>query len=198
MAILSYPWIREILQERAFIKKYSQAKDFWSVYPVMKENQKLIAQNPKNEGAYYSLGQGLYSIGAFPQAIDAFSHTVEISPQKYYYWSFLGKAYQGKKDYQKARDAYSKALELEPNNANNYTMLAWLYYFRLEPEKEKAFEILKKGLEKFPDNKDILFDITRYYLYDKSTTEFRKYAPLYLKIDPSSPAIQEAYEKGIQ
>ncbi len=178
--------------------KYRNYAGFWNSYPALKENRDFIRKNPSNDSAYYSLGQGLYGLKAYDGAIDAFTHAIAITPNAYYYWAFLGKAYQAKKDYAKARDTYAKVLELEPGKKVNYTNLAWLYYFRLPGEEYKAYEVLQKGLEKFPTDKDILFDITRFYLYDKNEVEFRKYAKRYLKIDPTSELIKKAYEKGFE
>lgn len=161
----------------------------------MEENLGFIKKNQRNEVAYYSLGQEFYALEGYDDAIWAFKKAIEIAPDRYYYWSFLGSAYQAKKDYIAARDAYIKALDLDTTRVLTYTKLSWLYYFRLDAEKEKAYEVLKKGLEQFPDDATLLFDITRYYLYDENKEEFLKYAPHYLKIDQSNDAIKNAYNK---
>lgn len=189
---------RSYLGDAVFILKYRNQPGFWSIYDALKENRDFIKKNPNNDSAYYSLGQGLYTIGAIDGAIDAFLNAVHISPKNDYYWSFLGRSYQAKKNYPNARYSYIKALEAGPDKVLNYTKLAWLYYFRLPGEEYKAYEVLKKGLEKFPLDKDILFDITRFYLYDKNEAEFRKYAPRYLKIDPTNELIKKAYENGFE
>lgn len=155
----------------------------------------MIRKNPRNDSAYYSLGQGLYSLKGYDDAANALREAAKIDPTRVYYWSFLAKIYQGKKGYLGARDAFTKVLDMEPDRQVNYTNLAWLYYFRLDPEKDKAFEVLKKGLERFPNDKAILFDITRYYLYDNNWEEFLKYAPRYLAIDPDYPAIRDKYKE---
>lgn len=175
--------------------KYSNHKDFATVRETMKANLDFIRKNPNNDSAYYSLGQGFFGLQGYDDAIWAFKEAIRISPNTYYYWSFLGKAYQAKKDYPPTRDAYEKTLEFEPNKPFNYTNLAWLYYFRLEAEKDKAFEVLKKGLEKFPTDKDILFDITRYYIYDENKKEFLKYAPRYINVDATNELINKKYKE---
>lgn len=187
------------------LDKYSDHKDFATVRETMEANLDFISKNPDNDSAYYSLGQGFYSLQGYDDAIWAFKEAVRISPNTYYYWAFLGKASQnqagvlisqGKRDeggilYLSARDSYVKALELESGKPLNYTQLAWLYYFRLEPEKDKAFDVLKKGLSRFPTDKDILFDVTRYYMYDENKKEFLKYAPRYIKINPNNEAVNK-------
>lgn len=188
-----YPAISDFF----FFLPYRNNAEFKKVESALKEDRDMIRKNPRNDSAYYSLGQGLYSLKGLDDAIDALTKATEIDPTKAYYWSFIAKAYQAKKDYIGARDMFIKVLEVEPGKPVNYTNLAWHYYFRIDAEQKKAFDVLKKGLELFPEDRTILFDITRYYLYDKNETEFRKYAPRYLKIDPSNELIKKTYELGI-
>lgn len=183
------------LSGNRMLDKYVGKEGFEQIKPTFEDNFEFIKQNPNNDSAYYSLGQGFYSLKGYDDAIWAFSEAVKINPKLYYYWINLANAYQAKKDYISARDAYIKGLGLEPNKPAFYTALAWLYYFRLEPEKDKAFEVLKRGLEKFPDDKAILFDITRYYLYDKNKEEFLKYAPKYIKLDSANEAINNGLKE---
>ena len=78
----------------------------------------------------------------------------------------------------------------------HFQALAWLYYFRFEGEEhKKSFDILKKGLEKFETDKDLLFDITRYNFYDSRAKEFLQYAPKYLAVNPSDTAMRKDYEQ---
>lgn len=177
------------------LSKYSRMPGFDHSYPAMADNLRIIKQHPGAHGAYHSLAQGFYSLKGYDDALWAISEAVKLSPNTYYYWLFLGQVQQTRKNYPAARDAYIKALDLEPNKPVNYTTLAWLYYFRLEPEKNKAYDALKQGLEKFPDDKNILFDITRYYMYDENKDEFLKYAPRYRKLDPNNSPINEFYNK---
>ena len=189
-----YPAISDFF----FFLPYRSNVEFKKVESALKEDRDMIRKNPRNDSAYYSLGQGLYSLkGGLDDAIWALTRATEIDPTKAYYWSFIAKAYQAKKDYIGARDMFIKVLDVEPNKPVNYTNLAWHYYFRIDAEQKKAFDVLKKGLEIFPEDRAILFDITRYYLYDKNETEFRKYAPRYLKVDSSNEVIKKAYELGI-
>lgn len=187
LAIIGLTYVS--LSGNRMLDKYQGKEGFAQVKPTLEENFAFIKKNPNNDSAYYSLGQGFYALGGFDDAIWAFSEAVKINPKLYYYWINLGNAYKAKKIYLSARNAYIKGLELEPNKQSHYMALAWLYYFRIEPEKDKAFEVLKRGLEKFPDDKDLLFEITRYYLYDKNNEEFLKYAPRYLKIDPKNELV---------
>lgn len=191
LAYSFYPAISDFF----FLLPYQKNVEFKNVESALKEDREMIRKNPQHDGAYYSLGQGLYSLKGYDDAIDAFISATEIDPKKVYYWSFLAKAYQAKKDYLGARDMFTKVLDMEPDKPVNYTNLAWLYYFRIDEEQKKAFDILKKGLTRFPEDRAMLFDITRYYLYDNNWEEFLKYAPRYLAIDPDYPAIRDKYKE---
>lgn len=174
--------------EKQFVKTYSTHKDFETIYPVIQEAQKIVKKNPRHDGAYQSLAQSYFTLNAYDRARDSLLRAVEIVPDNDAYWSFLGKTYQRLKAYPDAASAYTRALELNKNKIEYYTQLAWLYYFRFEGDDMlKSYDILKQGLELFPEDKDLLFDITRYYLYENKMEEFVQYAPRYLKVDPSDP-----------
>ncbi|MBI2483933.1 tetratricopeptide repeat protein [Candidatus Uhrbacteria bacterium] len=175
--------------EQDFVAAYSGHKDFETIYPVIKEARAIVMKDPRHDGAYHSLAQSYYTLGAYDQARDALVQAIEIIPANDAYWSFLGKTYQAMKSYPEAAEAYRRALELDPNRTEYYIRLAWLYYFRFEgDEMQKSYDILSKGLELYPEDKDLLFDITRYYLYENKMEEFARYAQRYLKVDQSDPA----------
>lgn len=71
------------------------------------------------------------------------------SPQKWrpYYW--LGQAYLGDKQYQKAVNFFSKAIQLNPNQAGIYSELG-LIYLTLK-DYPKALEVLQKEIALHPD-----------------------------------------------
>ncbi len=200
VGIVAYPSVRSYLEEKTFQNAYSGKKDFEMIFQTWKQNQEFIRQNPRNDSAYYSLGQGYYTLQAYDDSIAALQKAIEINPKNDSYWVFLGRAYQAKKDYPKVIEAFTKALEIDPKKKEHYTQLAWLYYFRTDDQMAKAYDILKKGLETFPNDKDILWDITRFYAYDKNVEGFKKYAPQYLKLDPSNELVlsiqKEIKEKG--
>lgn len=192
LAVITFLVFYTFTRPERIFNKYTAHKDFETMRPNLEEELALIQDNPSNDTAYYSLGQGFYALEGYDDAIWAFKKAIEIAPNRYYYWSFLGAAYQSRKDYIGARDAYMRALDLDTSRVLTYTKLAWLYYFRLDSEKDKAYEVLKRGLSQFPNDKNLLFDITRYNLYDHNKDEFLKYAPRYLKIDPSYKPISNA------
>lgn len=200
LGFLSYPFAINFFEEQSFQSKYSSKKDFSGVFTTWKENRGFIRQNPNNDSAWYSLGQGYYALGGFDDAIFAFNEAARINPKNDYYWSFLGKAHQAQKDAPRMIEAFVKALEANPKRKENTIQLAWAYYFRTDDQAAKAYDVLRNGLKAFPGDKDLLWDITRYYAYDKNTEEFQKYAPQLLKVDPGNELVKsvmkEIKEKG--
>lgn len=171
--------------EQQFVAAYSGHKEFETIYPVIKDARERIKKNPRHHAAFHSLAQSYFTLGAFEQARDALLAATNIAPDNDAYWSFLGKTYQRLKAYPDAANAYARALELSPKKVEHYTQLAWLYYFRFEgDDMQKSYGILKQGLEQFSNDKDLLYDITRYYLYENKMAEFAEYALRYLQVDP--------------
>ncbi|MBI4250697.1 hypothetical protein HY622_03855 [Candidatus Uhrbacteria bacterium] len=204
VGVAFFAWNRGVTQfffqsdkaEKQFITTYSAHKDFATIYPLITEAREIVQKNPRHDGAYQSLAQSYFTIGAFDRARDALLKAVEIVPDNDAYWSFLGRTYQRLKAYPDAAAAYAHALELDRSRVEYYTQLAWLYYFRFEGDDMlKSYDILKQGLERFPDDKDLLFDITRYYLYENKMEEFAYYAPRYLVVDPTD---QGGFKKELE
>jgi len=195
-AFFGFSFRQEQQAEEQFRVQYSSHQDFETIYPLIKEAREIVRKNPRHDGAYQSLAQSYFTIGAFDRARDALLVAVEIVPDNDAYWSFLGKTYQRLKAYPDAAAAYARALELDESRVEYYTQLAWLYYFRFEGDDMlKSYDILKQGLERFPDDKDLLFDITRYYLYENKMEEFTMYAPRYLAVDPTD---QGGFKKELE
>ncbi len=194
-AFFAFRYFSEQKAEQAFRSLYGSHYDFNTVYSVIKENKALLAKNSRHDGALDSLAQGYYVLGALDEARDAILKATELRSDNDAYWSRLGQIYQRRKEYPLAASAYEKALLVNPKKKEHYKNLAWLYYFRSEGEDRlKAFPVLERGLKAFPKDQDLLFDITRYYLYDKNAKEFLKYAPRYLAVNPQDKAMQKDYE----
>lgn len=177
------------------LDKYASNKDFPIMEKALKEGLAMVKKNPHDDAIYFYLAQSFYKLQGYDDALWALNKAITIAPTNSPYITLFGKIYQTKKDYVVARDAYIKALELDPSKVYSYTNLAWVYYFRLPDEKDKAFDVLKKGLEKFPNDRDLLFDIVRYYMYDQNKKEFLKYAPRYIKIDSAYEPINKTYKE---
>lgn len=198
-SLIGTPFVMRTMQEKKaderFVATYSYHKDFWTIYPLIKESRDIARKNKAHDGAYHSLAQSYYTLGAFDEAENALQNALAIKPENDAYWFFLGKIQQGKKAYPAAAVAYEKALALNPTKKEHFQVLAWLYYFRFEGEQhKKAFDVLGRAVKRFPEDKDLWFDLTRYNLYDNNIKEFLVYAPQYLALNPSDENIKKDYK----
>ena len=76
-----YPAISDFF----FFLPYRSNVEFKKVESALKEDRDMIRKNPRNDSAYYSLGQGLYSLkGGLDDAIWALTRATEIDPTKAY------------------------------------------------------------------------------------------------------------------
>lgn len=109
------------------------------------------------ELAYYS-----NKLGRYDDAIIAAKRGIELFPDDYRAFLYLGDAYRGKKQYDNAIAAYKKAVELNPNDFSGYLGLSACYAAKKQYDSEIKF--LQKAQELAPDNPDILFAIGSYYM----------------------------------
>lgn len=72
--------------------------------------------HPQLGEAHYAFGVYLYRVFARPQAIRELQESVRLAPKEATSWRVLGEAYLALNRFSEAAGAYSKALELEPND----------------------------------------------------------------------------------
>ncbi len=146
-------------------KLYIQQKN----YPKALESlHREVTKNPKSIEGYYLLGVVYGVKEEYNKMLDAFNKSLgigkqyakDISNQKRYYWAQLFNSGVG--DYQKGRsttkkdssklfldksaEAFKTALKLEPDSANTYKNLAFVYMSA--QEYDNAIAPLKKLIEK--------------------------------------------------
>ena len=103
--------------------------------PKEAEHLKLDVPHDPLAYEYYLRGVDLYSANNFKLAVEMFKKSVDIDPAYALAWAHLGTAYTaeaafsfgGREDYQKALDAYQKALELNPEQVEARVLMANLF-----------------------------------------------------------------------
>jgi tetratricopeptide (TPR) repeat protein len=103
----------------------------------------------------------LQKAGNFDAAIEKFNEGITINPNCFSCYNGIGRAYVGKKDYDKAETALKKSIELRPNDAEAYSELANMYNaqrkFDLAAEAgKKASELA--GVGGAGGNPDVLYN----------------------------------------
>ena len=97
------------------LKDFEQTKANWDIAKSIYQNNPLLKRNFELLAAEY-YNEGMLIGGKNPkEAIRLLEKSVEIAPQNAEYWYNIGGACFTIKDYEKARSAWAKTLELNPN-----------------------------------------------------------------------------------
>lgn len=146
-------------------KLYIQQKNYDKAIDAL---QKEVQKNPKSDEGYYLLGVVFGEKERYTEMTDAYSKSLSISSKysenisssKKYFWANLfnkGVGYYQKgtkaddKDtaklfYNKSIDAFKSAIEIEPDSADTYKNLAFVYMS--SQEYDNAINPLEKLIEK--------------------------------------------------
>ncbi|NLW05630.1 MAG: tetratricopeptide repeat protein [Pseudomonadaceae bacterium] len=91
--------------------------------------KRALEYDKENADAYYGLGVVYHDSGRYDESIKQLNLALTKSNDKAFQsnvYNVIGLSYVGKENYQKAKEAYNKAIELDPNNEyarNNLSML---------------------------------------------------------------------------
>lgn len=130
--------------------------------------QREVQKNPKSDEGYYLMGYVYGEQETYGKMMDAYNQSLQISnkykdditKQKQYYWAILfnrgvtfyqrgGKAANqdsSKVYYDKSIDAFQNAVKIEPDSADTYKNLAFVYMSL--GENDQAIDPLKKLIDK--------------------------------------------------
>jgi tetratricopeptide (TPR) repeat protein len=114
----------------------------------------IILKDPLTPEEHVNLGVAYEKQGDFDNAIKEYRLAAKKSPQAYLY---LGNAYFQKKDWKRAEEYYQKGIQKEPDNADLYNNLAWLYYTRKE-HLDRAEKLAQKAIGLNPAKEEIYRD----------------------------------------
>lgn len=147
--------------------------------------KKAIDANPKYLDAYLGMGRVYFLLKQPKEATAIFRKMLAIDSKSGDAYFGLGEIYwKEERNYQKAINAYKKALEVEPNNANNksiYVSLAGTY----EELKiyQKCFAALEKAKKLDPDYGDVYAGFGSYYSklnkIEKAKENYKKAIAIY-------------------
>jgi serine/threonine protein kinase/TolB-like protein len=165
------------------------------------EAQNLKPENPVNPLAYeyYLRGVDLYSLNDFPAAIAMLEKSVSIDPNYAPTWAHLGRAYTtnatlrlgGREQYDKAQQAYEKAVTLNPNLVEPHIFMANM--LTDTGRVEQAVPLLRAALQSNPNNAELHWELGYAYrfagLLPESVTECEKARQLNPEVKINSSAM---------
>ena len=106
--------------------------------------------------------------GNYDQAETLYKEIVAEAPMLGVAHSSLGYVYRQKKDWTSAEASYRKAIELQPDDSDNYVALAWVQQAR--GQTDQAVQTLSEATPKFEHNAKFLFSAGLLY-YDSGKAE---------------------------
>ena len=114
----------------------------------------VILEDPLSPEEHLNLGVAYESRGEWESAIKEYEAASKKLPVAF---TYLGNVYFQKNEYEVAEKNYRKAIKKDPENADAYNNLAWLYFTEKE-HLEEAEQLALKAMELNPSKKDIYQD----------------------------------------
>ncbi len=114
----------------------------------------IVLDDPLAPEEHLNLGVTYEKKGELENAMKEYESASNKLPLAYLY---MGNIYFQKRDYEKAEYNYKKAIKKDPQNADAYNNLAWLYCLTLE-KLDEAERLALKAIELNPAKKEVYAD----------------------------------------
>lgn len=162
-----------------------------------KQNNSASSNDLLEEGKTYC------NNGEYDKAIEIFKKAVELNPNEYLNWQWLGRSYYERDSYgdeENALNSLLKAVELNPNDDSNWYWLGISYGMNSQYDKEK--ESFLKATELNPNNADNWYKLGILYFndkqYDKAIESFSKAVELNPNDDNNWDRLANSYQMNGQ
>ena len=114
----------------------------------------IVLDDPLSPEEHLNLGVTYEKKGELDNAIKEYEAASKKLPAAYLY---IGNIHFQKNEFDDAESCYRKAISKDPNNADAYNNLAWLYYAK-EENLDEAERLALKAIELNPEKKSIYQD----------------------------------------
>lgn len=160
-----------------------------------------LKKNPENIDVWLDLAIHRKTIDDYKGAAEIWEYVLEFQPDNSVVLGNLGELYHlYLKDYPKSENYYKSAIALDQTRIALYRGLHELYKYSYKKETTAAADILKIGLERNPDNTDLLILLGVYYKDTGDKKSARLYYTEALSIAKVAGNTQfaEAIERDLQ
>ncbi|MBU1557403.1 tetratricopeptide repeat protein [Patescibacteria group bacterium] len=131
---------------------------------AINEIKTRLKENPSSVEDWINLGIYMKQIGDFGGAIEAWKYASLISPLNTVPLNNLGNLYHyDLKDYPKSEEYFRKSINISSTYVNPYLNLFDLYSLSYKQDTNSAENILLEGLEKNPNQINLLITLATYY-----------------------------------
>ena len=117
--------------------------------------------NGDNSNSLLEEGKAYLKNGEYDKAIEIFKKAVELNPNDYDNWHWLGTSYLNNEQYPETINPFKRAVELNPNNEGNWCILG--YSYNKNGQHSEAEECYKKAIELNPNNADNWDSLAGFY-----------------------------------
>lgn len=136
----------------------------------------ILKKDSSRIDAWTELALNLRFIGEYQFAEEVLKYIIAVSPGYATADSNLAVLYQQNlKNYPAAEKYYLKYISLVPTDATGYINLSHMYRSQYLAKSDQADTILIQGLQKSPDNPQLLIELARYYRDTQKTASARTY-----------------------
>ncbi len=164
-------------------------------YPLaVKGLLNVIAANPKDAEATYTIGRSYLDMEMYAKAIPYYTKAIELDNTRNVWMNELGLIYYNQNDFKNAKNYLIKAGESGFPASNDFNEnLGYAYIY--SGEFDKGVKLLLDILERKPGNKDILRDISEAYYKQKIYDKALEYCQKLMELDPNDA--KALYQAGL-
>lgn len=160
-----------------------------------------LKKNPENIDAWLDLAIHRKTIDDYKGAAEIWEYVLEFQPDNSVVLGNLGELYHFYlKDYPKSENYYKRAIALDQTRISLYRGLHELYKYSYKKDTTAAADILKTGLERNPNNTDLLILLGLYYREkgDKNSARLYYEQALAIAKQTQNQALVDALERDLR
>jgi len=151
---------------------------------ALKELNKAVEINPQNDFAHVRLALLFSSQGKVDEALKEIERAISLQPNSKWGWLWKGVIHaEHQKNWDLARPAYRKALEIDPRFDLAWYNLAWTYIKEEPANYDKAREFFDKALRINPNYKEAYYGLGMVYGYQNKYDISKIYLDKALALD---------------